>query len=103
MKKRVNPLSNYKLVYRPAKPVLKITLLATLVACTTAMVITGVSISRNRAKVAASEDQQQALIAEQQDLQDKIDKHGTKDGLKDYAEEELGMVDKDTVIFESGN
>jgi hypothetical protein len=43
------------------------------------------------------------LIAEQQDLQDKIDKHGTKDGLKDYAEEELGMVDKDTVIFESGN
>lgn len=103
MKKRVHPLSNYKLVYRPAKPVLKITLLTTLVVCTTALVILGVSISSNKAKAAASEEYQQDLIAQQQDLQDKIDKTGTKEGWKEYLEEEKGMVDKDSVIFVPGN
>jgi flagellar basal body-associated protein FliL len=59
MKKRVNPLSKYKLVYRPAKPALKITLLVSLVVCTTALVILSISISRNKANTAAAEEKQQ--------------------------------------------
>ena len=103
MKKRANLLSKYKLVYRPASPVLKIALLTSLVACTVALVILSVSISRHKANAAAALDQQQSLIAENQDLQDKIDKNGSKDGIKDYAEEELGMVDGDSVIYVPGN
>lgn len=103
MTKRVNPFSKYKLVYRPAKPALKIALLGVLVLSTAALVTMSIAIGNHRAKIAAAEERQQALIAEKQDNQDKIDKLGSKDGVKEYAEEELGMVDQDTVIFESGN
>ena len=103
METRVNPLSKYKLVYRPAKPALKIALLGVLVLSTAALVTMSIVISHNRAKAAANEEKSQSLIAENQDLQDKIDKNGSKDGLKEYAEEELGMVDQDTVIFVPGN
>ena len=103
MMKRSRPMSEFKLVYRPAKPALKIALLAVLVLSTAALVTMSIVISNNKAKAAANVEKSQSLIAEKQDLQDKIDKNGSKDGLKEYAEEELGMVDKDTVIFVPGN
>jgi cell division protein FtsB len=103
MMKRVNPLSKYKLVYRPAKPALKIALLGVLVLSTAALVTMSIVIHNKHAQAAADREKSQSLIAENQDLQDKIDKHGSKDGVKDYAEEELGMVDKDSVIFVPGN
>ena len=103
MKNRVNPLSKYKLVYRPAKPALKIALLSGLVLATVALVIVSFTISSKKAAAAADREKSQSLIAENQDIQDKIDKNGSKEGVKEYAEDELGMVDQDAVIFVPGN
>ncbi len=46
--------------------------------------------------------QQQALELEQQNdqLQDYISNKNTDDGIKDVAQEELGMVDPDTIIYD---
>ena len=46
--------------------------------------------------------QQQALELEQQNdkLQDYISNKNTDDGVKDVAQEELGMVDPDTIIYD---
>ena len=47
--------------------------------------------------------QAQQLEQEQQDLEDKIDNLGTLEGIKDIAQDELGLVDPDTVIITPGN
>jgi len=53
--------------------------------------------AQNRAEQWRAQAQQ--LEQENQALEDKIDNLGTLEGIKDIAQEELGMVDPDTVII----
>lgn len=47
--------------------------------------------------------QAQQLEQERQALEEKIDNLGTLEGIKDIAQDELGLVDPDTVIITPGN
>lgn len=103
MKRKVKLLSRFKLVYRPAKTSLKIALLSGLVLATVALFVIHGAINAKQNSAAANRERSESLIGERHDLNQKIDSIGSKDGLVEYAEQELGMVDKDSVIFESGN
>ena len=47
--------------------------------------------------------QAQQLEQENQALEDKIDNLGTLEGIKDIAQDELGLVDPDTIIITPDN
>ena len=99
MKKRVNPLSKIKLVYRPGKTLTKIALLGVIAASTVALVTIHAAINRGEAKLNAGSAQAAAQEQENRELEQNIDALGSKGSILDIAEEELGLVDPDTVVY----
>lgn len=100
MKKLRNFLSRFRLVYRRSSMLTKIVVLTTL-ALTTVTVLT-LSIARMDAKrrEEAARKEVVAYIQANQELRDKISILGTVESVKVIAEEVLGLVDPDTVIYD---
>lgn len=99
MKKRVNPLSKIKLVYRPGKTLTKVALLGVIVLSTAALITIHTAIERSEAREEAMRSEAAALEQQNRELEQKIDALGSKDSILDIAEEELGLVDPDTVVY----
>lgn len=63
-----------------------------------------VTVNWRRSKTQASTDELQSQAAdlehENQELRDKIENIDSVDGVREAAEDELGLVDPDTVIIE---
>ncbi len=78
----------------------KIAVLSLIVLCTAVLLTTHVVLKRIEQR--NLDLQQQALELEQENdrLQDYISNKDTDDGIKDVAQEELGMVDPDTIIYD---
>ena len=91
----------FKIVFRRGKPLTKIVLAAMLAVCIVAMVVIRANIARERERLAASEAKAKAQVQKQDELQDKIDKVGSQEGIVDIAGEELGLYDPDTIIVET--
>ena len=103
MKKRANPLSKIKLVYRPGKTLIKVALLGVIVLSTAALVTIHTAIARSEAKEEAMRTQAAALEQQNEELEQDINALGSKDSILDIAEEELGLVDPDTVVYVPAN
>lgn len=103
MKKQANPLSKIKLVYRPGKALIKVALLGVIVLSTAALVTIHTAIERSEAKEEAMRAQAAALEQQNQELEQDINALGSKDSILDIAEEELGLVDPDTVVYVPAN
>ena len=99
MKKRRNPFSRIKIVFRPGNPVVKIVLLAVVLLSIGAMIMINSAIKKNEAEQERIRQQIAQQEKEQQKYQDGIDKAGTEDGMKDYAENELGLSPTGNTIF----
>lgn len=99
MKKRNNPFSNIKLVYRPGKALTKIALLGVIVLSTVALVTLQAAIQRSQDRAEAVRAQAAALEQENRELEQDIDALGSKESILDIAEDELGLVDPDTVVY----
>ena len=99
MKKRANPLSKIKLVYRPGKTLIKVAVLGVIALSTVALVTIHTAIDRGEAKLNAGSAQAAAQEQENRELEQNIDALGSKDSILDIAEEELGLVDPDTVVY----
>ena len=99
MKKQANPLSKIKLVYRPGKTLIKVALLGVIVLSTAALVTIHTSIARSESKEEAMRTQAAALEQQNEELEQDINALGSKDSILDIAEEELGLVDPDTVVY----
>ena len=99
MKKRRNPFSRIRIVFRPGNPVVKIVLLAVVLLSIGAMIMINSVIKEGQ----ADQDRIKQQIADAQKDNDKykdgIDNAGTQDGLKDYAENELGLSPTGNTIF----
>ena len=103
MKKQANPLSKIKLVYRPGKTLIKVALLGVIVLSTAALVTIHTAIARSEAKEEAMRTQAAALEQQNEELEQDINALGSKDSILDIAEEELGLVDPDTVVYVPAN
>lgn len=93
-------LSRFRLVYRPASPLLKCVVLVTIVLCTVALIALRVGIQQFRNEEEALRVQAAELQREKTKLESYIGQLGTVQSVKRIAMEELGLVDPDTTIFE---
>ena len=100
MKKLRKFLSRFRLVYRRSSTLTKCVVLATLVLTTLAVVVTTAATKSHQRQEELYRQQAAALIQENQDLRDKISILGTVDSIKSIAEEMLGLVDPDTIIYD---
>lgn len=103
MSNRSNPLSKIKLVYRPGKTITKVALLGVIVLSTVALITIHSAISSNEKRLESNRSQAIGLEQENSDLERKKNELGSKDSVIEIAEEELGLVDKDTVILDINN
>ena len=99
MKKRTNPFSRIKIVLRPGNPVVKIVLLAVVLLSIGAMIMINSAIKKNEAEQERIRQQIAQQEKDKQKYEQGIDSAGTQEGLKDYAENELGLSPTGNTIF----
>lgn len=99
MSTRSNPFRRIRLVYCRTSTPVKLMILAALVASTVALLALTIGIRNAKAELEASRAEAAALEQQNAEIQKDIDGIGSVEGDKEAAEEELGLVDPDTVIF----
>lgn len=101
MKKLGHFLSRIRLVYRRSSTLLKCVVLTTIILCTvTVIALTAMRIHEQRVKETARKEAA-VLEQENQAVKDDIAILGTVEGIKKIAQEFLGLVDPDSIIFGS--
>lgn len=97
MNKRANPLSKFKLVYKPGKTLTKVALLGVIVLSTVTLIALHAAIDRSEAQREAMRAEAAALEQKNNELENRID---SGVDVEQIAGEELGLVDPDKVIFD---
>ena len=100
MGERKNPFRNVKIVLRPSSPWLKILVILVIVLSMAALVALSWVRSSINAKTEDLRQQAAELEYENEVLEDKIGDLGSVQSVQDIAEEELGLVNPDTVIID---
>ncbi len=78
----------------------KITLSLVIIFTTAALLTTHILIGKFREDNQNLEDQAACLEQTNQDLQQYVNNKDTDEGIKDVAQNELGMVDPDAIIYD---
>ena len=99
MNKIMNSLRRVKLVFRKSRTVTKVVALCAVVLSIVALLALQNAILTSREQTAGLLGQAGKLEQENQELKDRIDGLDTEDGIRDIAQEELGLVDPNTVII----
>ena len=101
MKRLRNLLSRVRLVYRRSSTLLKAVVLGMIVLSTVAVVCLSAFTIAGKHQQEQLRQEAIALEEENRDLRDRISVLGSVESVKQIANEVLGLVDKDTVIFET--
>ena len=99
MKKLMNSLRRVKLVFRKSRPVTKVVALCAVVLSMVALLTLQSAILASREQTEKLLDQAGSLEQQILDLENRIDALDTEEGIRDIAQQELGLVDPDTVIL----
>lgn len=100
MEKQAEQSRKVKVVVRRSPPLLKIVLILLIVFSMAALIALGWVRGSIQAQTDALRDEAAALEQEKSDLNEKIGDLGSVQSVKDIAEEELGLVDPNTVIID---
>ena len=93
----------FKLVVKRSSRTTKIVVCtAVLLSVVTILVLHSATLDA-QARAEAWRQKAQQLEQENQKLEEKIENLGTLEGIKDIAQDELGLTDKDTVVLEPEN
>lgn len=103
MAKLMEMLSRIKLVYKRSGNLTKIVVLCAIIVSTVTLLALRSGLTSTQSWIDALKEQAAGLEQEHDRLEDKNNALGSVDGIKDIAEEELDLVDPDTVIIEPGN
>ena len=101
MAKFENPFRDVKIVYRRSKPLTKVVVIAAIVLSMAALITLGMTMRDIRGELQDMRAEAARLEQENAELEDKIDDLGSVQSAMDIAEEELGLVDPDTVIIKT--
>ena len=101
MAKLAEILSRIRIVRERSSTLTKTVVLIAVVLSMAALLALGAAINNYRSQTQALKDQAAQLEQENGQLQDKNDKKGTLEGLLEFAQDFLGLVDPDSVIFGS--
>jgi len=94
-----NPFSRIRLVYQRTSPLVKCIVLAAIILSTVALLTLRIAITEANNREEELRKQAAALEQENNQLSEDIEKVDSIEGMKDIAENELGLVDPNTVIF----
>ena len=99
MAQRNDPDTGVKLVYRRSRTLTKVVVLAAVVLSMAALLTLGLAIRQN--KNAVEQLRGQAVVLEQENsrLQQYIQELGTVKGIIRIAQEKLGLIEPDSVVF----
>lgn len=90
-----------KVIYRHSSPLLKCVILAAIVFSTVALLVLKNAIKRKEMEY--DDLRKQAAMEEHRrdQLEEYLENHGTVEGIRQYAEEVLGLVYPGTVFYET--
>ena len=96
-------LNRFQLQYRRTSTLNKVVIAAAVVL--SSLTLLSLRLVRVEAEETLADLRQQAAILDQRndELRRDIDELGTTDSVRKIAQEELGLVDPDTIIFESAD
>ena len=100
MAERANPFRNIRFIVRPGPRKLKIILALLVLACAAAIIALGIVQAGIRHQTQAALDQAASLTQENAELTEKQENLGSSSSIKDIAQDELGLVDPDTIIID---
>ncbi len=100
MANRNHPLRHIQLVYRRTPMMIKVVVLSAIVLSTATLLTLRGGLLNAQAQADALQNQAQQLEQENKKLEGYIDDLGSVDSVDRIAEEELGLVDPDSVIFQ---
>lgn len=103
MKQLKEMFSRIKLVRRRSSNLTKIVVIITIVLCMGALLTLRLSMNRIKQETRELAAQAAELEQDKSDLNTQIDQLGSVQSVLDIAEQELGLVNPDTVIFEPVN
>lgn len=84
---------------RPSKPIMKILVIVVIVLSMAALITLRLAQDRIEKQTAAMREEAAILEQENEELQEKIDNMDNVEGVQQIAEDELGLVDPDTVVI----
>ena len=96
-------ISRIRLVYRPSQTATKVVVILALVLSMGALVALRISTNSIKRSNEALHTQAADLTAANDELKEDISQIGSAEGAVEFAQDELGYVDPDTVIFEPEN
>ena len=100
MAERENPLRNIRWIVRPGPRKLKILFIALILACAAAIAALSFVQTSIRQQTQAALDQAASLTQENAELIEKTENLGSNSSIRDIAQDELGLVDPDTIIID---
>lgn len=100
MTQRQNPFRDARVVIRPGPRKLKIVLALLILVSLITLVSLGVVLRSIESRTQAALDQAAGLEHENAELEDKTKNVDSNSVIEDIAQEELGLVDPDTVIID---
>lgn len=101
MTTRNDPFSRIRLVYKRSRPLTKLVALCAIVLSTATLLALGWMYENTQAQIRARQTQAAQLEQENARLEEYIDDLGSVDSVERIAQEELGLLDPDTVIFQT--
>ena len=101
MGKLANIMSRIRIVPKKSSKLTVAVVTCCFVLCLVAVLVLGSAIHNYKAQTEALKDQAAQLEQENSQLEDKNDKKGTLEGLLEFAKDFLGLIDPDSVIFDS--
>ena len=93
-------LSRFQLQYRRTSTLNKVVIAAAIVL--SSLTLLSLRLVRQENEQTLTDLRQQAAVLDQRndELREDIDELGTTDSIREIAQQELGLVDPDTIIFE---
>lgn len=94
------PFRDIKVEYARSHPMTKVVAIALILVCTAALITLGWTGRQLRQEIARLREEAAVLAAENAELREKIDILDSVEGVENIAEEELEMVDPDTIVID---
>lgn len=99
MAKKKNPLSRFRLVYQRSSTLLKCVVLTAIVLCTLCLMLLRSEITKVKQSTEAKRHEAAELEYKIAALEKNISQLGTVQGVKQIAQDELGLVSPDTIFY----
>lgn len=100
MTNRENLIGNIKLVFQRSRTLTKVVVLVALVLSMAALLMMGIARKDAQSRLENLTDQAQQLELENNRLEQYIDEQGSLQSIQRIANDELDLVDPDTVIIQ---